>query len=63
MITSEQIKEMIRLEVKRVIREGLELSVNYDNLFGTLSIKASLDGEEVAEANIYRSDINDLMGD
>ncbi|QEA10570.1 hypothetical protein PP422_gp091 [Enterobacter phage vB_EhoM-IME523] len=63
MITSEQIKEMIRLEVKRVIREGLELSVNYDSLFGTLSIKASLDGEEVAEANIYRSDINDLMGD
>lgn len=63
MITSEQIKEMIRLEVKRVIREGLELSVNYDNLFGTLSIKASFDGEEVAEANIYRSDINDLMGD
>ncbi|QHS01736.1 hypothetical protein [Enterobacter phage ZX14] len=63
MITSEQIKEMIRLEVKRVIREELELSVNYDDLFGTLSIKASLDGEEVAEANIYRSDINDLMGD
>lgn len=63
MITSEQIKEMIRLEVKRVIREELELSVNYDSLFGTLSIKASLDGEEVAEANIYRSDINDLMGD
>ncbi|UTY64329.1 hypothetical protein ENTB45_150 [Enterobacter phage Entb_45] len=63
MITSEQIKEMIRLEVKRVIREELELSVNYDNLFGTLSIKASFDGEEVAEANIYRSDINDLMGD
>lgn len=63
MITSEQIKEMIRLEVKRVIREELELSVNYDSLFGTLSIKASLDGEEVTEANIYRSDINDLMGD
>lgn len=63
MITSEQIKEMIRLEVKRVIREELGLSVNYDSLFGTLSIKASLDGEEVAEANIYRSDINDLMGD
>lgn len=63
MITSEQIKEMIRLEVKRVIREELELSVNYDSLFGTLSIKASFDGEEVAEANIYRSDINDLMGD
>lgn len=63
MITSEQIKEMIRLEVKRVIREELELSVNYDNLFGTLSIKASFDSEEVAEANIYRSDINDLMGD
>lgn len=63
MITSEQIKEMIRLEVKRVIREELELSVNYDDLFGTLSIKASLDGEEVAEANIYHSDINDLMGD
>lgn len=63
MITSEQIKEMIQLEVKRVIREELELSVNYDSLFGTLSIKASLDGEEVAEANIYRSDINDLMGD
>jgi hypothetical protein len=63
MITSEQIKEMIRLEVKRVIREELELSVNYDSLFGTLSIKASLDGEEVAKANIYRSDINDLMGD
>jgi hypothetical protein len=63
MITSEQIKEMIRLEVKRVIREELELSVNYDDLFGTLSIKASFDGEEVAEANIYRSDINDLMGD
>lgn len=63
MITSEQIKEMIRLEVKRVIREELELSVNYDDLFGTLSIKASLDGEEIAEANIYRSDINDLMGD
>lgn len=63
MITSEQIKEMIRLEVKRVIREELELSVNYDSLFCTLSIKASLDGEEVAKANIYRSDINDLMGD
>ncbi len=63
MITSEQIKEMIQLEVRRVIREELELSVNYDSLFGTLSIKASLDGEEVAEANIYRSDINDLMGD
>ena len=63
MITSEQIKEMIRLEVKRVIREGLELNVNYDSLFGTLSIKASLDGEKVAEADIYRSDINDLMGD
>lgn len=63
MITPEQIKEMIQLEVRRVIREELELSVNYDNLFGTLSIKASLDGEEVAEANIYRSDINDLMGD
>lgn len=63
MITPEQIKEMIQLEVRHVIREELELSVNYDNLFGTLSIKASLDGEEVAEANIYRSDINDLMGD
>lgn len=63
MITSEQIKEMIRLEVRRVIREELELDVNYDSLFGTLSIKASFDGEEVAEANIYRSDINDLMGD
>lgn len=63
MITVEQIKELIQLEVKRVLREELELSVNYDSLFGTLSIKASLDGEEVAKANIYRSDINDLMGD
>lgn len=63
MITPEQIKEMIQLEVKRVIHEELELSVGYDSLFGTLSIKASFNGEEVAEANIYRSDVEALMGD
>ncbi|BAQ22744.1 hypothetical protein AU156_gp094 [Edwardsiella phage PEi20] len=63
MITVEQIKELIQLEVKRVLREELELSVDYDSLFGTLSIKASFDGEEVAEANIYRSDVEALMGD
>lgn len=63
MITPEQIKEMIQLEVKRVIREELELRVGYDNLFGTVSIIASLDGEEIAEANIYRSDIELLLGD
>ncbi|BAQ23045.1 conserved hypothetical protein [Edwardsiella phage PEi26] len=63
MITVEQIKELIQLEVKRVLREELELSVDYDGLFGTLSIKASFDGEEVAEANIYRSDVEALMGD
>lgn len=63
MIAPEQIKEMIQLEVKRVIHEELELSVDYDSLFGTLSIKASFNGEEVAEANIYRSDVEALMGD
>lgn len=28
-----------------------------------IKFKRFVDGEEVAEANIYRSNINDLMGD
>lgn len=61
MLTPDQLKEFIKLNLKELLKENLTIDISAASFGSTIDVEVLFDGEKVCGASIWGSDIENLL--